>query len=95
MRKIILYLHISLDGVVSDSDKWMSFSDDILTDAIEYYETLDAVIFGSNTYPFLSDYWQTAEQSSNSPLEKEFAKRINDINKIVISRSPIQLTWKN
>jgi len=95
MRKIILYLQISLDGVVSDSDKWMSFSDDILTDAIDYYKTLDTVIFGSNTYPFLSDYWQTAEQSSNSPLEKEFAKRINDINKIVLSRSPKELTWKN
>jgi dihydrofolate reductase len=43
----------------------------------------------------MSNYWQTAEQSSNSPLEKEFAKKINDMNKIVLSRSPIELTWKN
>jgi dihydrofolate reductase len=95
MRKIVLYLHISLDGVVSNSDQWMSFSDDILTDAIDYYKTLDTVVFGSNTYPFLSNYWQTAEESSNSPLEKEFAKKINDINKIVLSGSPKELTWRN
>jgi dihydrofolate reductase len=95
MKKVILYFQISLDGIVSDSDKWMSFSDDILTDAIDYYETLDTVIFGSTSYPFLSAYWQRAEQSSNSSPEREFAKKINDINKIVISRSPIELSWKN
>src|SRR4030095_1062562 len=95
MRKVILYLQMSLDGVVSESDQWMSFSDDILTDAIDYYKALDTVIFGSNTYPFLSRYWQTAEQSSNSPLERRFAKKLNDINKIVLSRSSIELTWKN
>ncbi len=92
MRKVILYMQISLDGVISNSDEWMSFSDDIVLDTLDYYKTIDTVIFGSNTYPFMSDYWQTAEQSSNSPIEKEFAKQLNERNKIVLSRSPVNLT---
>ena len=95
MRKVILYLQISLDGVISESDQWMSFSDDILKDTLDYYKTVDTGIFGSNTYPFLSEYWQTAEKSSNNPLEKEFAKQINNIDKFVLSRSSVELTWKN
>lgn len=95
MKKIILKMQISLDGVVSGEGEWMSFSDSIVSDAMNYYETLDAIIVGSKFYSFLSDYWQTAEKSSDSLIEKNFAKRINEIDKIVLSRSPVNLTWKN
>lgn len=95
MRKVILKLQISLDGVVSNTEQWMTIGKDILTDAIDYYKTLDTVIIGSNFYPFLSDYWQAAENSSSSVIEKQFAKQINDINKLVPSRSSINLNWKN
>jgi dihydrofolate reductase len=90
-RKIILYMQITLDGIVSNVDQWMTFSDEILEDALEYYNTLDTIVVGSNTYASMTDYWQNAEMSSNSALERSFAKRINEINKIVISRSKINL----
>jgi dihydrofolate reductase len=95
MRKIILYIQISLDGVVSDPEQWMTLSDEILADALEYYDTLDAIIVGSKTYPSLAEYWQTAEMSSQSDLERTFAIRIDKIRKIVISRSKIKLVWNN
>ena len=95
MRKVILKMQISLDGIVSGQGEWMSFSDSIVSDAMDYYETLDTIIVGSKFYYFLSDYWQTAEKSSDSLTERIFANRINEIGKIVLSRSPINLTWKN
>ena len=95
MRKVILKMQISLDGIVSGQGEWMSFSDSIVSDAMDYYETLDTIIVGSKFYYFLSDYWQTAEKSSDSLTERIFANRINEIDKIVLSRSPINLTWKN
>jgi dihydrofolate reductase len=95
MRKIILYMQISLDGVVSDPEQWMTLSDEILADALEYYDTLDAILVGSKSYPSLAEYWQTAETSSSSALERSFARRINEIRKIVISRSNIKLVWDN
>jgi len=95
MRKVILYMQISIDGVVSDPERWMTLSDDIIEDTIEYYRTLDTVVFGSHTYPSLAEYWQNAEKFALSMVEKKFAEIINSINKIVISRTPLALTWRN
>ncbi len=95
MRKVILYFHMSLDNVVSDPDQWMLMNDDILKAATDYYEQLGTILFGSQTYPFLSDYWQQAEQNSDSATEREFARKINQIQKFVLSRSSVELTWKN
>jgi len=95
MGKIILNYQISLDGVVSDPDKWANIDDDLLKDSIERYDHLDAVIFGSKTYPGMAEYWQKAEESSESVLERELAKKLNAKKKYVISRSLVKITWKN
>lgn len=95
MRKIILTMQSSLDGVVSDVEQWMTLSDEIIKDALKYYDTLDAIIIGGKTYPGLAAYWREAEKSSESELERRFAKKINDIKKIVVSRSEVDLVWKN
>ncbi len=87
---------MSLDGVVSDNERWMlPISDEILKESLEYYETLDAIIIGSNFYPHLAEYWQNAEKSSKSRAERIFAKKINGIKKFVISRSPVNIVWNN
>jgi dihydrofolate reductase len=88
-------MHTSLDGVVSDPEQWASISDEILAAALEYYNTIDVIIFGSKSYPSLAEYWQNAETASQSALERTFAKRINEMSKIVISRSKINLVWRN
>lgn len=95
MGKIVLYMQISLDGIVSDVEQWMSWNDEILEDALEYYDSLDAIVVGGNTYASMAEYWQRAETSSESVLERAFAKRINELRKIVISRSELELVWKN
>lgn len=88
-------MQISLDSVVSDVEQWMSLSDEIIEDSLEYYDTLDAIIIGGSTYPSLAEYWQDAEKSSDSAIERRFAKKINEIEKIVVSRSEVDLVWKN
>ncbi|WP_308993446.1 dihydrofolate reductase family protein [Mariniflexile litorale] len=95
MRKIITSFHMSLDNVVSNPEKWMLMSDDILKSAMHYYEQLDTAVFGSKTYPLLAGYWTNAEQTSVSDIEKQFAQRINGINKIVLSRSNVEIVWQN
>jgi dihydrofolate reductase len=95
MRNVILHLHMSVDNVVSDPDKWMIMNDELLEESIRYYSTIDTVVFGSRTYPFLAEYWQKAEKSSASAIEKKFAKKLNGINKLVLSRSSVELVWPN
>lgn len=95
MGKIILNFQISLDGVVSDPDKWAKIDDVLLQDSIERYDRLDAVIFGSNTYPSMAEYWQNAETASDSARARALAKKLNDKKKYVVSRSDVEIVWRN
>ena len=94
MGKVILHFHISLDGIVSDPS-WADISDEILRHARQYYDSVDAVCFGSRTYPAMAAYWKEAEASSQSAEERQFAAQINSIRKFVVSRSSVELCWNN
>lgn len=95
MGKIIINFQISLDGIVSDPDKWAKIDDILLQESIERYEHLDAVIFGSNTYPGMMEYWENAEKTSQNALERELAKKLNEKKKYVVSRSNVEIIWRN
>ncbi|GJM74973.1 hypothetical protein HMSSN036_71890 [Paenibacillus macerans] len=49
---------------------------------------------GENSYASLAEYWQQAENSSND-LERAIARRMNEIPKVVISHSEVDLVWRN
>jgi dihydrofolate reductase len=95
MKKIVIYLNISLDGVVSDVENWANINDDVLTEAMTRYEETDIAIFGGATYEGMAAYWQQAESSSSSELERIFAKMLNDKRKIIITNKELQLNWRN
>ena len=95
MGKIILNFQISLDGVVSDPEKWAKIDDILLQESVERYDGLDAVIFGSNTYPGMMEYWENAEKTSENALERELAKKLNEKKKYVVSRSEVEIVWRN
>lgn len=94
MGEIVLTMQMSLDGVVSEEHKWMTLSEEIFEDYLEYYKTVDTIIVGRNTYASLADHWQQAENSSNS-LERAIAQKMNEIPKVVISHSDVALSWRN
>ncbi|MFB5675976.1 dihydrofolate reductase family protein [Paenibacillus terreus] len=95
MGEIIITMQMSLDGVVSQEDRWMLLSDEILEDYLKYYKTVDALVVGGNTYEGLAQYWPNAESSSDSPIERAVAKSLNDHRKFVFTRSENDLTWRN
>ncbi|WJH36544.1 dihydrofolate reductase family protein [Paenibacillus sp. CC-CFT747] len=95
MRKVNLYLHMSLDGVVTDLDRWMDYSEEMLLDAYDYYKTVDTIIMGGQTYASMAGYWQAAERTSESALERDVARRINAMEKLVLTRSDPDLVWAN
>ncbi len=95
MRKIILNFAITLDGMTSNVERWVSLDDEALSDSSTYQDTLDAIIFGKNSYAGLTDYWQNAETSSNSAAERAFAKKINDMRKYILSHGEVDLAWRN
>lgn len=94
MGEIILTMQVSLDGIVSDEHLWMTLSREILEDYLDYYQTIDTIIVGRNSYGSLAEYWQQAENSSDA-LEQAIVKKMNDIPKLVVSHSDVELTWRN
>lgn len=94
MGEIMLTMQVSLDGIVSDEHLWMTLSREILEDYLDYYQTIDTIIVGRNSYGSLAEYWQQAENSSDA-LEQAIAKKMNDIPKLVVSHSDVELTWRN
>ena len=95
MRKIFLHRAITLDGMVSNVEQWVSLTDEAMKDTSAYHDTVDAVIFGNNNYAPLAAYWQQAETLSDSAEERAFAKQVNDMQKYVLSHNAVELVWRN
>src|SRR5574338_1481423 len=94
MRKIFLHFAVTADGMVSNVEQWVSFTEEALKDGNAWHDTVDAIIFGSNNYAPLAGYWQDAETSANSEAERDFARKINDMQKYVLSHADVELVWR-
>lgn len=95
MRKVFLHCAITLDGMVSNVEQWVSFTSEAMKDGITFHNTVDAIIFGNNNYASLAAYWQQAETSAASAEERAFARQINEMQKYVLSHGDVDLVWKN
>ncbi len=95
MRKIILHFAITLDGIVSGVEQWVSLNDESIRDQSSDQNNIDAMVFGKNSVEGLTGYWENAETSSKSAAERAFAKKINDIRKYILSHGETEPTWRN
>ena len=95
MRKVILHMNMSLDGVVSDVEKWADINSSAMDESIERYTKLDTVIFGGATFPGMAEYWQKAEKSSKSAKAKKLAKALGEKQKIALTNRPMEVDWNN
>ena len=62
MRKLVLFLHASLDGFVEGPNGemdigWVSYDADLEKHAKEILSTADTVIWGRGTYQMMHSYW--------------------------------------
>ena len=95
MRKIFLHFAVTADGMVSNVEQWVSFTDEALKDGNDWHDTVNTIIFGKNNYAPLAEYWQNAETAAESAEERAFARKINEMQKIVLSHGEVELVWKN
>src|SRR5882672_8130044 len=95
MRNIVAGLFISLDGVVEAPNEWhFPYYNDEMGAAVD--ATLgqaDTVLFGRVTYDSFAGAWPEREAAGEA--DAAMAKHLGDMRKIVASRSPLELTWRN
>lgn len=99
MRKIVVFNLISLDGFFAGEDgniDWHMVDDEFNDFAVEHTKEFGAIIFGKTTYQLFEDFWPKAlHDPKMSPEDLEVAKTIDDVEKIVFSKSLKEVTWKN
>ncbi len=94
MRKLITAVNITLDGCV---DHRAGNADDELLDFyIRQLDALDGILFGRVTFQLFEDYWPTAYRDPrNSRGVVEYSKKINGMQKLVLSSSLPGSKWEN
>ncbi|MNI54238.1 hypothetical protein D3C73_1091260 [compost metagenome] len=101
MRKLVLFLHSSLDGFVEGPNGemdigWVSYDADLEKHAKEILSTADTVIWGSGTYQMMYSYWPSVSSDPTaSQHERDHAEWIEQTSKIVLSTTLDKVEWNN
>ena len=90
MRKVILQMNMSLDGMIAGPNgemDWMLWNDELDKFAEEILDSSDTILLGRKTAKEFLDYW---------PEDKsEFARKINEYPKIVFSKTMTSIESKS
>lgn len=91
MRKLISFMHVSLDGFTANQRSemdWVIVDDNMFDKAKERTDQADTALYGRKTWEMMEDYWPTAgEKPDASKHDKEHSEWYNKVEKIVISKS--------
>ena len=95
MAKIVSTLFISLDGVAEIDESWhFPYFDDNMGRAVSHdYDGVDVLLLGRVTYDSFAGAWP--EREAAGAEDADFAKSLGDVRKIVVSRQPLEFTWRN
>ena len=91
MRKIISFMHISLDGYVAGPNgemDWIKVDEEIFDYVGKRISEGDTALYGRVTYQMMEDYWPTAaDQPTASRHDIEHSKWYAKVHKVVLSKS--------
>lgn len=101
MRKLILFMHMSLDGYVSATDKsanWESGGGpDIFASVVpRLIKDADTLLLGRVLSDELLGYWLNVEATPNPPKEElSYARWATAARKVILSRKDEKPKWPN
>lgn len=94
MRKIVSFVHMSLDGFVASADEgmaslgWINLSDEMFGYIEQRILQTDTALYGRVTYQMMESYWPTAaEQPNASPHDRAHSRWYKAARKIVLSNT--------
>jgi dihydrofolate reductase len=91
MRRIISFMHISLDGFVAGPNcemNWIKVDQEIFDYVGKRIGEGDTAMYGRKTYQMMEAYWPTAgDKPGASKHDVEHSKWYKDVHKVVLSRT--------
>ena len=99
MRKLVSFMHISLDGFVAGPNgemDWIKVDEDLFDYAGKMTNASDVALYGRKTYEMMDGYWPTAgDQPDASKHDIEHSTWYNKVQKVVISNTLVGKSLKN
>lgn len=99
MRKIISFVHLSLDGFVAGPNgemNWITVNEELFAHIGKRISKTDAALYGRNTYEMMEGYWPTAGDAPDaSRHDIDHSKWYKTAHKIVLSKTMAGLTLPN
>lgn len=101
MRKIITTMWVTLDGFIAGPNGEMDWIGEIYDEAMGTYENnlvseADTLLLGRVTYQSFAGSWPHVPDNPNaSEGEKEYARKLNAMRKLVFSRTLESVEWNN
>lgn len=99
MRKLVLFMHVSLDGFAADPNRgldFLSYDKELEQYAEELVKTVGSPVYGRITYQLMESYWPTVLKKPNaSGHALEHARWVENVPKIVFSKTLTEVTWNN
>jgi dihydrofolate reductase len=94
MAKVVSTLFIAADGIAEiDLDWHFPYFDGDMARAVgEDYEQGNVLLLGRETYDSFAGAWPEREAAGGE--DATFAARLGDTRKVVVSRSPLEFTWR-
>lgn len=95
MAKVVSTLFISVDGVAEIDAAWhYPYFDENMGRAVsEDYDTANVLLIGRETYDSFAGAWPDREAAGGD--DAPFAKQLGDTRKVVVSRQPLEFSWRN
>jgi dihydrofolate reductase len=91
MRKIISFMHISLDGFVAGPNgemDWIKVDEEIFDHVGKRISEGDTALYGRVTFQMMENYWPTAaDKPTATRHDIEHAKWYSNVHKIVLSKT--------
>jgi dihydrofolate reductase len=96
MRKIFLFMMVSLDGFYEGKNGDISWHNAGNTEfnqfAVQQTSAADLLLFGRKTYELMVSYWPTDAAKRDDSI---VAGLMNNLSKIVVSKTLDKVNWEN
>jgi dihydrofolate reductase len=99
MRRVILLMHVSLDGFVAGPNgemDWINVESELFDQVGKLTNEADTAIYGRVTFQMMENYWPTAgEKATATKHDVEHSRWANNAVKVVFSKTLKETMWKN
>jgi dihydrofolate reductase len=97
-RRLFVSMIVSLDGYIEGPKReldWFVEEAQFEQYADEMIDSVGLALYGRRAYEAMLSYWPNAEVNPRSPADLSFARRMNALPKVVLSRTLQRADWNN